>query len=130
MTVERDKVDVYAQLANVLFKNLFGVELVRPVGKGARLLGDVLEAWIELERNLVSLAHDNSPVGAHGASLVEAARLLRGTDMVTASDVKEFQHLQQLRNKIVHGAADHREVLTPDIVARVRVLKDRFGEGP
>lgn len=128
LTVERDKVDVYAQLANVLFKNLFGFELVHPAAGRERLLGEFLEAWIDLERGLVSMAQDHSPTGAHGINLMQAARFLRGTDLVTLEDIREFERLQQLRNKVVHGGADP-DILTREVVNRVKALRDRFAEG-
>lgn len=126
LTVERDKVEVYAQLANVLFKSLFGIALVLPPTRSDRLLGEFFELWIELEKDLVSLAHDNSLTGAHGANLSQAAKLLEGTGFVSEADIKEFQELRQLRNMLVHGVTDHSRVLTPAIIARVRALRNRF----
>lgn len=128
LTVERDKVEVYGQLANVLFKNLFGVELVHPTEGSDILLGDFLDAWIELEKGLVSIAQDHSPLGADGMNLLQAARFLRGTDIVTARDIAEFQELRQLRNSVVHGQVEHRHTVTRETVERVRALRDRFAE--
>lgn len=128
LTVERDKVDVYAQLANVLYKNLFGVELVIPSAKSDRLLGDFFEAWIELERGLVSIAHDNSLTGTHGMNIIQAAEMLDGSGLVTKAEIKKFRDLRHLRNQVVHGVKDHRDVLTPEVVAEVKRLRDRFAE--
>ncbi|MEY4706039.1 MAG: hypothetical protein RL042_2244 [Nitrospirota bacterium] len=128
LTVERDKVNVYAQLANVLFKNLFGIELVHPQAGRERLLGDFLEAWIDLERSLVSMAQDHSPTGSQGMSMLQAARFLRGTDLVSKEDVRDFERLQQLRNKLVHGIIDDRDALTPEIINQVRQLREKFSE--
>ena len=128
LTVERDKVDVYAQLANVLFKNLFGFELVHSPAGRTRRLGDFLEAWIDLERALVSMAHDHSPTGSQGMGMLQAARFLRGTDLVSKEDVRNFERLQQLRNKLVHGVIDDHEALTPEIISQVRNLRDKFAE--
>lgn len=128
LTVERDKVNVYAQLANVLFKNLFGIELVHPQAGRERLLGDFLEAWIDLERSLVSMAQDHSPTGPQGMSMLQAARFLRGTDLVSKEDVRDFERLQQLRNKLVHGIIDDRDALTPEIINQVRQLREKFSE--
>jgi hypothetical protein len=128
LTVERDKVDVYAQLANALFKNLFGVALVEPVGKSDRTLGEFLSLWTELERGILSLAHDHSLTGAHGMPLPQATRLLEGTGIFSEDELDDLRTLQQLRNKVVHGSVDHRIALTPGILARVRALRDKFGE--
>jgi hypothetical protein len=45
LTVERDKVEIYAELANVLFKNLFGYALVEDRARKTELLGEFLAAW-------------------------------------------------------------------------------------
>ena len=39
LTVERNKVEIYAQLANTLFQNLFGVKLVETVSEATDLFG-------------------------------------------------------------------------------------------
>ena len=52
LTVERGKVEVYAELANVLFSNLFGSRLVEPEEDVNALLGDFMLAWIDFERLL------------------------------------------------------------------------------
>jgi hypothetical protein len=62
LTVEREKVETYAELANLLFENLFGVRLIEPSEDRTKLLGDFMAAWIEFERALQPLA--NSAVTA------------------------------------------------------------------
>lgn len=128
LTVERDKVEVYAELANALFKSLFDIELVESPSGASNPLGDFIEVWVELEKSLVSIAHDHSPTGAHGMSLLHAARFLRGTDLVTSDDIVEFEQLGQLRNKVVHGAVEPRDAITPEVLSRLRALRDRFKE--
>lgn len=126
LTVERDKVEVYSQLANVLFKNLFGFELVAPRAGPERLLGEFLGDWIVLEQSVFAMAHDNSLLGRPRTTFIEAARFLRGTGVLTTADIKELNQLQQLRNQVVHGVVDYRDALTPDILRRVRALRDQF----
>ena len=128
-TVERNKVEVYAQLANVLFKNFFDVELVQPESDSARQLGEFLYAWIEIERGLVSMAHDHSVTGSHGMSALQAARLLEGTDLETPEEIEDIDSLRVLRDGVIHGAMEHREALTNDVIARAKSLAARFREG-
>src|SRR5262249_39892695 len=64
LTVERDKVEIYAELANILFRNLFGAELVEHRSQRSELVGDFMTAWVELERGLRELASTHSLVGA------------------------------------------------------------------
>lgn len=50
VTVERDKVEVYAELAKVLFANLFGFRIVEPEEDKVVLLGGFMQAWVGLEK--------------------------------------------------------------------------------
>lgn len=127
LTVERAKVEVYAGLANALFKNLFGFELVHSASRSTQLLGEFLEAWIDLESALVDTAHDNSLTGVpRGMKMLDAARYLRDAAIVSAPDIKELEDLRRVRNELIHGKVDHRAVLTKDLVKRVVALRDRF----
>lgn len=128
LTVERDKVEVYAELANVLFKNLFGFELVHSPKGSQQLLGEFMELWAKLEAGMISMAHDHSLVGAQGRSVKWAAEYLRGDNLLSAEDKKDFQALRQLRNQVVHGKADHRTAITQAVIARLKVLVEQYRE--
>jgi hypothetical protein len=80
----------------------------------------------EGERELVSMAHDNSLTGAHGITIIQAAEMLDGSGLVSKAEIKRFRELRRLRNEVVHGVRDHREVLNPEVVAEVRRLRDFF----
>ena len=128
LTVERDKIEVYAQLANVLFKNLFGEEMVQSPAGSQQLLGEFMELWAQLEAALLSMAHDHSLTGSHGKGSRWAVDILRGTGTLPPEAKKEFDELRYLRNQIVHGAVDHREELTPAIIKRLKALLEKFTE--
>ena len=120
LTVERDKVDVYAQLANVLFKNLFGSDLIEDFPKAANLLGEFIESWATLEKRL----NEASPPTSAARAMLGVPYIvmdLRKADLLKAEDVARFDALRKIRNEIVHGAVDHKAILTP---ARIRELKD------
>lgn len=52
LTVERDKVEIYAQLADTLFQNLFGTKLVQSISSTTDLLAKFLMAWSGFEAEL------------------------------------------------------------------------------
>jgi hypothetical protein len=128
LTVERDKVEVYAELANILFKNLFGTELVHSAKGAQQLLGEFMELWAQIEAGLLSLAHDHSLTGAQGRNVRWAAEFLKGPGIFSEGDRQEFEELRRLRNRMVHGELDHRQALTPDVMTRVRAMAERYGE--
>jgi hypothetical protein len=126
LTVERDKVEVYAELANLLFKNLFGVELVEHVTPRADLLGDFIQAWVALEQGLTERALDNSLVGTRRSPL-DSARFLENAGIISKAQLAEIDTLRRLRSEVLHGVTDSRQAITEAIVARVKELATQFG---
>ncbi len=122
LTVERQKVDVYAEMARLLFKNLFGAEIdVEDEDEQMSLLGAFMAGWQRLERALAALVP--SGLRTRVTSPASYARLLEegGAD---ATIVGEFQSLRQERNLVVHGQVDRRAV-TRELVSRLDALTRR-----
>ncbi len=114
LTVEREKVEVYGELAKLLFGNLFGMALEIGVSVRVDALGKFMALWLNLEREATYLAtlraQPSSPyVWRSWQSALEAyvdeGRLQR-------SDLDEIDKLRILRNKVVHGKLDP-EALDP-----------------
>lgn len=127
LTVERDKVDVYAELANVLFKNLFGTELVPEEDDLSQSLGRFLVAWVDIERLLVDASerfHASSARISH--DLMAGAQALAKRGKLIQDDLRQLDSFRRTRNEVVHGVVDHRTVLTPPVMDEVRNLRDRI----
>lgn len=122
LTVEREKVEVYAQLANLLFKNLYGYELVRSTGERTDLLGEFMSEWVRFEGNLRVLAARNSLSGEAPGSTLRTLDFLEGAAILSPQERRELDHFRRLRNEIVHGDADFKETLSADVIERLRVL--------
>jgi len=118
LTVEREKVEVYAALANLLFENLFGFRLIESSNDSRGLLGDFMAAWIDLERSLGNLCVDTEKP----KMLVDGIRLLAEQKIISKAEIEEIQNLRLLRNNIAHGMTDYSEVLTADKIARLKQL--------
>ncbi len=119
LTVERDKVEVYAELANLLFNNLFGFRLIAPADDRTRLLGDFMSAWIELERILMrspTTTPRNSPLGM--------LQSLRQASVISDAELTELDNLRQIRNSVFHGSADYHRLITPEIITRINVFAE------
>jgi len=129
LTIGREKVEVYAQLARLLFESLFDVSFSMPERKRAHLIGEFLAEWIRLESGVVSVAQDNSLLGEKRRGILEAGVFLSGTGLVSKEDVRELERLRKMRNAIVHGELHSAEILTPAVIARIRQLKKQFAEG-
>jgi hypothetical protein len=121
LTVERDKVQVYAQLAQLLFKNLFGLSLL-PVERGdQQALGEFMEGWVDLERRLHALASARG-LAPYPRALLDGVRRLREENQLSEQDVLQFEFLRRLRNEVVHGQVDVKSSLDESTLRQLRDL--------
>ena len=128
LTVEREKVVIYSQLANLLFKNLFGYELVHSKEPHAELLGEFMASWVRLEKGLRFLASRHSMVGNSPGGLIGVMKFLEGAAILEPHQRRELDELRKIRNEVVHGMADLREVVTSEVVGRMQKLAGIFEE--
>jgi hypothetical protein len=127
LTVEKEKVTAYSELAVLLFKRLFGVDIAikRKQSEQQKLLGMFLESWVELERTSVRIYEKL-------LSAEEAKRnWMRISDLskhgvLTANEATNVRELQQLRNRVVHGQDKAQEELTAESIQHVQQLTARL----
>ncbi|WP_146537634.1 hypothetical protein [Rubripirellula reticaptiva] len=115
LTVERDKVEIYAELANLLFENLFGFKLIEPGDDRTRLLGEFMSAWIDLERMIAqspTANPRNTPLG-----LIQS---LRQSDVISDAELSELDNIRQIRNSVIHGSEDYHRLITDELVSRIK----------
>jgi len=114
LTVERDKVDVYAGLARVLFANLFGAEVSPRADSRPGSPGTFLEEWLSFEKTLMAIATrvaEKENV-AGPKEVTDAAQLLREADLIDDSTLAEIRDLRIARNQVVHGISGSKKWLT------------------
>ena len=116
LTVERDKVEVYSELANLLFENLFGFRLIEPEDDRVRVLGDFMSAWINFERVITRSTTDRRqmPLGN--------LRKLVADGMISDAEMAEINQIRQTRNRVVHGDLDHHTAITPEMIERLNEI--------
>jgi len=133
LSVEREKVEVYAQIANLLFENLFGAEPIGPRSPAADLLGEFIALWPRLEAALTYVAGDHTLLGDR-MPLTRALQFLRQADVIPVHEFREIERLRRLRNELVHGVSDFRQTLLAGDVEQLRSLVEGFeqvtGTGP
>jgi len=128
LTVERDKVEIYAQLANTLFRNLFGYYLVQRVSSRSDNLGQFMAAWTSIEKRLRRLARENAPPNRRPTGLFDVFRLFRMANVMPPKEIDELERLRQIRNAVVHGESDLETTLTPEIMDQARKYAVRFDQ--
>lgn len=125
LTVERDKVEVYAELAKLLFKNLFGVEIgVRE--QGTELLGRFMEAWVHLEQAAGKVVTKKRPASGRMQSIGNLVYELRALGYIDEVTAKEIEHLRMVRNEVVHGRSDSRTLIRPEMPERLETIAARL----
>jgi hypothetical protein len=118
LTVERDRVIVYAEIAQLLFRRLFGFDIEIDKPSSTELVGSFVTSWSNLYQVLESLAKSNFP-----------SRNLRGTQAIVpeliaegyldGKTVDEIRRLRRVRNNIVHGNIKE---LSKELVERVNQI--------
>ena len=102
LTIEKEKVEVYAELARLLYKTLFGYDLNVKADAKTELLGRFLSSWQEIERVMESAISTESQ-GGPSRSLVASLHLLYHEGAVSNSFMRKFEEQRRLRNLVVHG---------------------------
>lgn len=126
LTVEKSNVEIYAELANLLFKNLYGQELIVPADNSKELLGEFLSEWVTIETGLHDLAQTHSLLGTKRNSVLDAIKFIRNAGLIEDEEYKELNDLRAIRNSIIHGDKDYRKLLTQQINDKVKFYADRY----
>ena len=123
LTVERDKVEVYAELSNVLFKNLFGFRLVEPESSDAALLGEFMQAWVNFEKLLTDVVSmpqfEDTRTSGRVVMPMRTIDMLQKEGYLSPVQLDEITKIRNIRNKIVHGAVNYKDVLELETIKRL-----------
>lgn len=125
LTVEREKVDVYAELASLLFKNLFGYEIGVAEPSGATLMGEFLHSWVELEKAMMALrSHIRPQLDNRTRPAVSDKWLheLTTRGIIETHTKSELTQLMALRNSIVHGEKSETQELSKMTINKINEL--------
>jgi hypothetical protein len=124
LTVDRDKVVVYAELAQLLFERLFGFSLQIKKAGQEELIGEFIRNWAELESRLIQMATNEGMYKPSSSSPYWNTHLmLEVTDRIVGDpDIRQnLNELMRLRNKVVHGMTE--SLRASDIVKLRNVIK-------
>jgi len=120
LTVEREKAVVYAELARLLFKNLFGYDLeLNDQEAHGRLIGDFLSAWVQLEQTVQAIWSRISLSESERRTIFMRPAELATRNIIDQQLAAEIDRLRKLRNDVVHGHSASTDGLTENEIASV-----------
>jgi len=116
LTVEREKVEFYSELAQLLFERLFGFDLEIKKSESTTLIGEFIKTWAEIEALLSRLVAHNVPNSLTGAlrrgagqstrPVLDSVRLLSTVGVLSPISASELRLLNEFRNGLVHGKVE------------------------
>lgn len=128
LTVERKKVEVYAELAKLLFRSLFGVDVEVKESESNQLLGDFLAAWAKFEGRLSAIPDKLRGATRFKGTPTTVIRELVELKLIDIKTAQEIEELRQIRNGVVHGREDSIKELTQNHIERVSVISKKLEE--
>jgi hypothetical protein len=129
LTVEREKVEVYAELAKSLFSRLFNYDLqLEQESPAAQTVGQFLSEWERLRSDMVKLAGPVTKAKREGVNPSEptlnvALTVLLVNRVLTEQMLADISRLQQIRNDVAHARGDYSTTLTPEVFETLRRLR-------
>ncbi len=123
LTVEKDKVDVYAELARLLFKNLFGIELGVNVTRKAELLAHFMSLWQEIEQEAYKLeaSRGGSLATTRWYFVPSGLKKYVSSGLIGVDAIRELEEMRSVRNRVVHGRIDSND-LNAETIAKLNGL--------
>jgi hypothetical protein len=127
LTVEKDKVEIYAELANILFANLFGFRLVEPEEDSTVILGNFIQAWVDFEKTLADAA-SRLEVDTRGRPVMslQVVQVLANEGLVSRAELEEINQIRKIRNEVVHGVTSYKDTLQPEMAKRLTSITNEL----
>jgi len=123
LTVERDKVEIYAELASTLFQKLFEEDLDIPLNPKVKLLGQFIESWNKLESILSEYAIKAAKAkGIRRTKFSNPAKFLCDEGMLSTSEFDELAFFRGMTNAALHNETDYKEVITPRLLTTLQIM--------
>lgn len=125
LTVDRNIIDVYAEIANLLFLNLFGFKLIEDKDDKTDLLGKFMNSWIQFEKmakNMSFVLDDDEKIRMP----LDAIRFLYKNKIISDSELEILDSIRRTRNEIVHGLKNHEMVIKEQMIKDLDSLTEKI----
>jgi uncharacterized protein YutE (UPF0331/DUF86 family) len=125
LTVDRNNVEVYAEIANLLFLNLFGFKLIEDKDDKTDLLRKFMNSWMQFERmakDMSFVLNDDEKVRMP----LDAIRFLYKNKVISDSELAILDSIRKTRNEIVHGYINHETVINEQMIMNLDSLTEKI----
>jgi len=130
LTVDRDKVEIYSELAKLLFESLFEAQLAFAPEDQHQLLGEFLAAWVAFERMTAELSKANADklttLGGRTRPPMMAMNEMLRVGIFEPAEAKDIDELRRLRNEVVHGMVDYKAVVNRKVIERLERITAKY----
>jgi len=131
LTVEREKVEIYAELAQLLFKNLFNYDVdVFEGEKDSALLRNFLSAWADLERATFEITAKNPLMFKKQRETISIVRELVDNMLLKDEISYRIDELEAIRSRVIFGIGDYDTIITPRIVSEIKTITTQLKNLP
>ncbi len=117
LTVEKDKVTVYSELAKLLFFRLFGEDLDVGELPDTHKLGAFVFRWSRFEKGLINYSEFIADTYGRTPNVRAAAGVLLEEGKMNEELFGKFRKVQEVRNKLIHGKDSIDELLTDHVIS-------------
>lgn len=117
ITVEKEKVEVYAEIAKILFENLFGHQIVQTESESLHhsLTGEFIKLWADLERSDSSSEQRHLPV-------MHRIQQMTNNGELSDKQVEKLKKVRNFRNHLVHGISSPTESELKDSLSDLKAI--------
>lgn len=117
ITVEKEKVEAYAEIAKILFENLFGLQIEQNGNEVLHhsLVGEFIKLWADLERTETTKDGRSKPA-------MYRLRQLLSDGTLSEKQSEKFNVVRQFRNNLVHGMSSPSEEELKEAVKDLKKL--------
>jgi len=130
LTVDRDKVEIYSELAKLLFENLFEAKLSFAPEDQHQLLGEFLASWVAFERLVADMSYLNASklttLGGRIRPPLMAINEMVRIGIFEPSEAKELNELRKIRNEVIHGIVDYKTVVNRKVIQRLEKITEKY----
>jgi len=113
ITVEKKKVEAYAEIAKILFENLFEVKIEETGNEVLHhsLVGEFIKLWANLERQSIRKDGRSKPP-------MHILKEMLSDGSISKKQAERFDEIRKFRNNLVHGMS------TPSELELKKAVKD------